>query len=178
MATKKLKTRPGLLLQQMLTVQKHGGASSRDWKSQLYLHSSLQKQAWKWPACSSVNTEDLESISTEDPIHEEGRTHSGGGKAISFPSTNLPRCLFTRHSGPLSERVKLENKETSSYLIDKLSQINSTWVDGGSGAAPQETGNKKTAAWDGAAAPHGKTPPHGSALLSQHASLPIWTEAA
>lgn len=30
MATKKLKTRPGLLLQQMLTVQKHGGASSRD----------------------------------------------------------------------------------------------------------------------------------------------------
>lgn len=59
----------------------------------------------------------------------------------------------------MSERVKLENKETSSYLIDKLSQINSVWVDGGSGAAPQETGNKKTAAWDGAAAPHGKTPP-------------------
>lgn len=117
----------------MLTVQKHGVASSRDWKSQLYLsryaHSSLQEQAWKWPVCSSVNTEDLESISTytwREEDAQQGKRKQSLSLPLIYPATSLSITL-----GALSEYIEFKKKKeaNSSYLIDKLSQINSIWVD-------------------------------------------------
>lgn len=159
----------------MLTVQKHSVASSRDWKSQLYLsryaHSSLQKQAWKWPVCSRVNIEDLESISSYTWGEED--TQRGMRKAICPPSTNLPPCFFPRHSGGTvgARRVKKGGKFIISdrqIITDKL-QVSRQGCD----AASQETGDKKTATWDGAAALTAKT---STAQLCSHSTRPSLSE--
>lgn len=106
-----------------------------------------------------------------------GRT-AGKEKAISFPSTNLPRYFFIHPSGGTVRVYRVKKKEAnSSYLIDKLSQINSMWVDRVPMQPCRRWVARKSCHVRQSSCSHSKSQ-HSSALLSQHASLPIWTQAA
>lgn len=159
----------------MLTVQKHVVTSSRDWKSQLYLsryaHSSLQKRGLEM-TCAQQCQHRRFRVNILLYMRRGGRTAGKRKQSLSFPliypATSLPVTL-----GALSEHVELKKEANSSYLIDKLSQINSMWVDRVPMRPCRRWETKKTATWDGAAA---LTATPSTAQLYSHSTRPSLSE--